>query len=94
VLDWLRGQEDRSGYFELGLVYALPGGEMKEFVTRVPARIVDSPREGDSDFGWDSIIALGESELAISQYPPEERYRFFTGNFEKLGQSLLPRSQS
>ncbi len=88
VIDWLRDQEDRAGYFELGLVYAQPSGEVQEFVAQVPARIVDSLQEGARDFGWDNIIALGEKDLAISQYPPEERYRFFTGNFERLGQWL------
>lgn len=87
ALRLLKGK-NRSGYFELALAYAKPTGETIEFTSQVPASIAESIMPGSKDFGWDSIICLGEEKRTISQYPESERYSFFTQNYMNLAKIL------
>jgi non-canonical purine NTP pyrophosphatase (RdgB/HAM1 family) len=88
TLQLLHGK-DRSGYFEMALAYATPEGGLIEFSYRLPTTIAETTRPGSKDFGWDSIIRLGDENRTLSEYPPEERYQFFTQNYIQLARKLL-----
>lgn len=79
--------KDRSAHFVIALAYATPDGILREYADIVPCTVLSDQRAGSTDYGWDPIISLG-GELAISERPPQERYRFFTKNFERLAQTL------
>ncbi len=87
VLHLLKGK-DQTGYFEMALAYATPSGELIEFSYQLPCTIANEIRPGGKDFGWDSIICLGDNKRALSEYPQEDRYQFFTQNYVQLAQKL------
>ncbi len=74
----------RTGYFEMALAYAWPSGDLVEYSFQLPCLVAEEIRPGGKDFGWDSILCLGDEERALSEYLQEERYAFFTQNFEQL----------
>ena len=84
LLKLLHNEADRSASFILAMTYATPSGEYKDFVSTVPATILPEIHEGSKDFGWDSLISLGGDPRALSEYPPESRYQFFTANYYSL----------
>lgn len=87
MLTLLQGKE-RTGYFEMALAYATLDGNVIEFSYQLPCVIAENVRFGGKDFGWDSIICLGNDSRALSEYPSEDRYRFFTQNYVKLAEKL------
>lgn len=87
VLQLLKGKV-RTAYFETALVYVEPGGQVLEFVSQVPCTIAQELRPGGKEYGWDSIICLGDEMRALSEYSPTERLKFFTENFERLAEAL------
>lgn len=87
LLQLLAGK-DRTGYFEMALAYATPEGELIEFSFQQRSVIAHEIRPGGKDFGWDSIICLGNEQRALSEYPAEDRYQFFTQNFVRLAERL------
>ncbi len=87
LLDLMNGK-NRTGYFELALVYAEPSGETLEFVSRVECQIVSELRPGAKDWGWDSVISMGNDIRAISEYPTQDRFPLFTANFIELAKKL------
>lgn len=80
--------KDRTGYFEMALAYATPNGNLTEFSYQLPCVVATNIRPGGKDFGWDSIICLGGDNRALSEYPPEDRYQFFTKNYVQLAEKL------
>lgn len=80
--------KDRTGHFEMALSFATPEGEVIEYSFQLPTKITDSIRPGGKDFGWDSIISLGDDPRALSEYPQEDRYPLFTTNYVQLAQQL------
>lgn len=80
--------KDRTGYFEMALAYATPDGETMEYSYQLPCVVASDMRPGSKDFGWDTIICLGNDHRALSEYPAEERYHFFTHNFVDLARYL------
>jgi inosine/xanthosine triphosphate pyrophosphatase family protein len=80
--------KDRTGHFEMALAYVDSDGEVIEYSFQLPTKITDSIRPGGKDFGWDSIISLGDDPRALSEYPQEDRYGLFTRNFELLTKDL------
>lgn len=81
--------KDRTGYFEMALAYANPSGDVIELSYQLPCVVAENIRPGGKDFGWDSIICLGDDNRALSEYPPEDRYQFFTQNYVKIAKELL-----
>lgn len=88
--DLLKLIEDKNleGYFEMALAYALPNGEFVEYSYQLPTTMATEVRSGNKDFGWDTIICLGEEKRALSEYPAKDRYKFFTNNFVALARKL------
>ncbi len=84
----LIGNNDRTGYFEMALAYAKPNKKIIEFSFKIPTKIVKIPRSGKKDFGWDSIISLGENSKTLSEYLQADRYALFTHNFIQLAKML------
>lgn len=78
----------RTGYFEMALSYSALDGKLIEFVSRISCEIAQKQHGGDKDYGWDSIIQVAGDSRTISEYAQEERYQFFTENFQKLAQAL------
>lgn len=87
ILRLLDGQ-DRSAHFEMALVYATPDGETIEFVSQQACTVANELRPGYKDFGWDQIICLPGKDQAISEYPVQMRYPFFTANYPLLIEAL------
>lgn len=81
--------KDRTGYFEMALAYANPSGCIIELSYRLPCVVSDNIRCGGKDFGWDSIICIGDEHRSLSEYPQADRYQFFTQNYVKLAKKLL-----
>lgn len=84
----LLSDKDRTGYFEMALAYATPEGELVEYSYQLPCTISKDIRLGGKDFGWDSIICLKDEDRALSEYPPQDRYKFFTQNYTYLANYL------
>ena len=89
LLEVLKGQPDRSAYFEVATVYAEPDGKTKEFVFQVEAKIKDSIVVNDRRGGWNSLICLGDEKRALTEYPEEERLQIWSKNYEAIAQELI-----
>ncbi len=100
VLRLLENVEDRSAYFELGLVYVDPHDDVRyEFVHQVPFQIVAEPRgslpelalgkDGEDFAGWSPILQLVGESGTLAEAPPEDRLKYFTANFDALAKKLF-----
>lgn len=85
----LLNNKDRTGYFEMALAYADSKGDLIEYSYKLPVRVAEKIHSGNKDFGWDSVLHLGDEVRTISEYPPQDRYVFFMENFRKLGPDLI-----
>lgn len=83
LLKMLKKFLDRSAYFEIATVYALPDGKIKTWVGRVPIIIACEPR-GDLSRGWDAVLMFENEKRTFAEYPMEERIDVWNENFEKI----------
>jgi len=93
LLEILKNQKDRSGYFEIATVYAEPKGLTKEFVFQVP---IDFSYEikGDLQGGWNRIIKLKNEQRTLAEYPEEERLDVWNRNYELIAKWLIENKKS
>lgn len=79
---------DRSGYFEIALVFAY-GEFTKEFVFQVPIEIAEKEIVTDPRGGWNGILRFKNESRAFTEYPEEDRLEIWNKNYQKLGEYLL-----
>lgn len=84
---------DRTGHFEVALVYAEPTGVVKEFVYDVPIRLATEQR-GELSQGWNKIIILEGENRTIAEYPEDERNSIWNRNYIALAKELLGDEQN
>ncbi|MCD8484981.1 hypothetical protein LRY60_05345 [Candidatus Woesebacteria bacterium] len=99
LVHMLEQVEDRSAYFELGLVYVDPHQEIvHEFTHQVPFQLTTQPAgnlpeqalgdDGHDFSGWSPIMQLVGEEGTLAESPPDNRYPYFMNNFIALAQKL------
>jgi len=95
VLNLMRDEKNRNATFDLGLVYANPGGETIELLHQVKCQIlneikVDTKLSADKNYdpGWSSIIAFRNDKRSWAQFPYQERMKEFTANYISLGKII------
>ena len=93
LLELLKDASDRSGYFELGAVYAEPDGFTKECSYTVDIRVKDQEVVPDPRGGWDGLLALAGEERAFTEYPESERYHAWSQNFDALAAFVSARKK-
>lgn len=72
LLKEMKGQKDRSAYFECAIVIALPGGASKFFSGRCEGAITFEPT-GEDGFGYDPVFLYPPLNQTFSQISLEEK---------------------
>jgi XTP/dITP diphosphohydrolase len=72
LLKEMKGQKDRSAYFECAIVIALPGGASKFFSGRCEGAITFEPT-GEDGFGYDPVFLYLPLNQTFSQISLEEK---------------------
>jgi non-canonical purine NTP pyrophosphatase (RdgB/HAM1 family) len=75
--------DDRSGYFEIAMVYAEPSGLTHEYVYQVPVYIATEER-GSLQNGWARVLCLEGDSRTFAEYPEDERIEVWNKNFKRL----------
>lgn len=86
LLKMLSNFEDRTGYFELSLVYAEPNGLTKEYTYKVP--IVLSEELKGTRGNWNKILMLKDRDKTFAQTDEEENVNTWNKNFKKIREYL------
>ncbi len=86
LLELLKDEEDRTGYFEIGTVLGLPNGEIKEYEFKVPIKIAHEIK-GDRR-NWDRILMLKNSSKTFAESKNESRRNVWNQNFRKIVRQL------
>jgi XTP/dITP diphosphohydrolase len=72
LLKEMKGQKDRSAYFECAIVIALPGGASKFFSGRCEGAITFEPT-GEDGFGYDPVFLYPPLNQTFSQISLDEK---------------------
>ena len=72
LLEMMRGQTDRSAYFQTVIVGAFPGGEWIAAEGKCNGTIAFAPM-GTNGFGYDPVFFVPELEKTFAQLQPEEK---------------------
>jgi XTP/dITP diphosphohydrolase len=72
LLKEMKGQKDRSAYFECAIVIALPSGKSKSFSGRCEGTITFEPT-GEDGFGYDPVFLYPPLNQTFSQISLEEK---------------------
>lgn len=92
LLEIMKSQTDRTGYFEVATVYAEPDGSTKEYVFNVPIRLAEEER-GDLQTGWARIIMLQDEKRTIAEYSEEERLDIWNKNYKAIAEWMVDRDK-
>jgi len=92
LLKLMRGQSDRTGYFEVATVYAEPSGCIKEFIFQVPI-VIANEEKGNLHSGWNKIIQLQGENRTLAEYPEEERINIWNKNYRKIADWLISKKE-
>ncbi len=79
--------KDRSGYFELALVYADQTGIVKEFSYKVPIHF-SSKIKGSLSDEWNKLIMLKDEKRTLAEYPETERENVWNKNYIQLAKFI------
>jgi len=85
MLELLKGK-DRTGYFEIGTVYAEPNGLTKEFTYQVPIKISEELKGTRGE--WNKILMLKDSNKTFAESTEEENANVWNKNFKKIVEYL------
>lgn len=88
LLEIMKNQSDRNGYFEIATVYAEPNGFTKEYIFKVPITLSHEER-GNLQTGWNRIIQLENDNKTLAEYPEEERLEVWTKNYKLIAEWLI-----
>lgn len=92
LLKILALNEDRTGYFEIGTVYAEPNGRTLEYTYQVPIHFKKEEVVKDPRGGWNGVLCLEGEERAFTEYPEEERLDSWNKNYYKIAEELSKKS--
>lgn len=87
ILELLKNQTDRSGFFEVATVYAKPSGEVKEYVFRVPIRI--SEKLQGSVRNWDRIIMLEGETKTFAELDENDHLDVWNKNYLAIAKEII-----
>jgi len=88
LLEILKNQKDRGGYFEIAAALALPEGFIKEFEFRVPILFAKKPK-GSLSGGWNRILKLPGSKKTFAEQKEEENLNIWNKNYIAIAKYLL-----
>lgn len=91
LLNLINQFEDRSGHFEAAIVYAEPNGKTFEYVFQIPV-LFSKESKGDSP-AWDNILMLENETRTFSEYPREEREKYWTKGYEEVAKYLKEKNK-
>ena len=87
LLELLKNQKDRTGYFEIATVYAEPNGKNIEYTFQVPMTFGSEIKTAGK--GWDGLIRLFNEARTITEYPEEERLHIWNQGYEAIAKKLI-----
>jgi non-canonical purine NTP pyrophosphatase (RdgB/HAM1 family) len=88
LLEILKIETDRTGYFEVASVYAEPNGFVLENTYKIPIHFAEKIKVPDPRGGWNGVICLGNEEKALTEYPKEKRLDVWGKNFIAIAEFL------
>lgn len=87
ILKILENFKDRTGYFEVGTVYADPEGHTLEYTFQVPV-ILEKEEKIKNAQGWSGIMRLSNEMQTLAEGTEEERFEIFGQNYKKIAEHL------
>lgn len=91
LLKILKNFKDRTGHFEIAIVYAEPNGETFEYVFQVPVTF-GTEIKGENQRGWDGIIRLNNEKRALTEYPESERVDIWNKGYKAVAKHILSKN--
>ncbi len=88
LLQLMSQTSDRSGHFELALVYAEPNGKTKDFIFTVPITLSTEER-GTLLSGWARLLMLEGDTRTLAEYPEAERTHVWNKNYQDIADLLV-----
>lgn len=86
LFELLNHFEDRTGHFEVAIVCAEPTGKIFEYVFQVPVKFAKEVK-GVSP-AWDNILMMEDEARTFSEYPQEERMRYWSKGYEEVAKYI------
>jgi len=88
LLEIMKNETDRSGYFEISTVFSEPDGSTKEYVFKVPINIANKEK-GDLQGGWNTILKLQNEKRTFAEYLEKERLSVWNKNYKAIAEWLV-----
>lgn len=91
LLSLLKNEEDRTGHFEIGTVYAEPSGTVQEFVFQVPVYLKEAEIVKDPRGGWNGLLSFDKESKSFVEYHEDERLDVWNKNYQAIAEFLISR---
>ncbi len=86
ILELMKNQKDKGGFFEIATVYVKPSGEVKEYIFKVKIKI--SEKLQGNVRNWDRIIMLENDTKTFAELNEDDHLDVWNKNYIAIAEEI------